>query len=126
MIMIIGGSFQGKKEFAKLHFRLTDSDIKDCGKCSLTELANAHCINNYELAIKRMIVENIDPLDFTKKLNCEIVIMNEIGCGIIPLEKSEREWRETVGRAGCILAEKTETVYRVCCGIATIIKGEMV
>lgn len=126
MIMIIGGSYQGKKEFAKFHFGLTESDITDGGKCSLTVLANAHCINNYELAIKRMIVENIDPLDFTKKLNCEIVIMSEIGCGIIPLEKSEREWRETVGRAGCILAEKAETVYRVCCGIATIIKGEMI
>ena len=50
--------------------------------------------------------------------------MNEIGCGIIPLEKSERKWREITGRAGCIIAERAETVYRVCCGIATVIKGE--
>ena len=124
MIMITGGAFQGKREFAKKQFGITDSEILNGGKCELSKLVNARCICNYELVIKRIIAENIDPLDFTKKLNCEIVIINEIGCGIIPLEKSEREWREMTGRAGCILADRSEKVYRVCCGIATLIKGE--
>ena len=124
MIMITGGAFQGKREFAKQRFGLSDSDIINGGSCEIPELANARCIVNYELAVKHLISENIDPLAFTKKLNCDIVIMNEIGCGIIPLEKSEREWREMTGRAGCIIAENAEAVYRVCCGIATIIKGE--
>ncbi len=124
MIMITGGAFQGKREFAKKQFGIAESDIIYGGKCELPQLANAHFICNYELVIKQIMAENNDPLAFTEKLDCEIVIMNEIGCGIIPLEKSEREWREMTGRAGCILADRSEKVYRVCCGIATLIKGE--
>lgn len=126
MILITGGAFQGKREFAKTRFGLSENDIIDGGKCSISELANARYICNYELAVKRMIAEKNDPLKFTEKLDCEIVIMNEIGCGIIPLEKSEREWREITGRAGCILADRAETVIRVCCGIPAIIKGEKI
>ncbi len=124
MIMITGGAFQGKRDFVKKQFALSDSDIADGGNCELSELTNARCICNYELAVKRMLADYIDPLGFTAGLNCEIVIMNEIGGGIIPIEKSEREWREMTGRAGCILADRAEKVYRVCCGIATMIKGE--
>ena len=126
MIMITGGAFQGKREFAKQRFGLSDSDMLNGGSCDISELTNARCVCNYELAVKRLIAGNIDPLDFTGKLNCDIVIMNEIGCGIIPLEKSEREWRELTGRAGCIIAERSDTVYRVCCGIPTVIKGEKI
>ena len=124
MIMITGGAFQGKRDFAKQLFSLSDEDISEGGSCDIAKLANARCICDYELVVKRLMRENIDPLGFTEKLNCEVVIMSEIGCGIIPLDKSEREWREMTGRAGCIIAEKSEKVYRVCCGIVSIIKGD--
>ena len=52
-----------------------------------------------------------------------VIIINEIGAGIIPLEKSERIWREETGRAGCILAENSAEVVRVICGIPVKIKG---
>ena len=124
MIMITGGAYQGKLEFAKRQFSLAESDIMDGGSCDISVLRTARCICNYELAVKRLISAGTDPIRFTDKLECEVVIMNEIGCGIIPLDKSEREWREATGRAGCMIAEKSETVYRVCCGIPKIIKGE--
>ena len=126
MIMITGGAFQGKRDFAKHNFGITENEIFDGGKCSFAEMVNARCITHYELAVRRLLKEKKDPIEFTECLNCEVVIMNEIGCGIIPLDKSEREWREMTGRAGCILADRAETVYRVCCGIPTIIKGEKV
>ena len=123
MIMITGGAFQGKREFAKSRFFLTDAEILDCGTCAVSDIAKARCVCSYELAVKRLTAENIDPLGFTERLGCEIVIMNEIGCGIIPLDRGEREWRELTGRAGCIIAERADTVYRVCCGIVSVIKG---
>ena len=126
MIMITGGAFQGKTEFAKTRFSLKNEDIIDCGNCDLDEVPDAKCVRNYELAVKRLIARGTDPLAFTEQLKCDIILMNEIGSGIIPLEKSERVWREMTGRAGCIIASKAETVYRVCCGIAAIIKGEKV
>ena len=124
MIMITGGAFQGKTEFAKKLLGISDEDIKDCGSCEPEELKNARCVKHYELAVKRLLSENKDPLLFTEELDCEAVIMDEIGCGIIPLEKSGRVWREYAGRAGCITARRSERVYRLCCGIATLIKGE--
>ena len=123
MILITGGAFQGRTEYAKKRFSLSDADILDCGSCDLSGLTNARCITRFELAVKRLIGDNTDPLAFAAKLNCEVVIMTEIGCGIIPLEKSEREWREATGRAGCILADKAAEVIRMCCGIPTVIKG---
>lgn len=124
MIMITGGAFQGKRGFAVSEFVLSERDIFDCSVRSISERSAERCIVHYELAVKQLMIQDIDPIGFTDKLNCDILIMNEIGCGIIPLEKSEREWREMTGRAGCIAAERASTVYRVCCGIATVIKGE--
>ena len=124
MIMITGGAFQGKTEYMKKRFSLTADEIADGRSCDISELAGSQFITHYELAVKRMLSVGIDPLVFTKALECEAIEMNEIGCGIIPLDKSEREWREMTGRAGCIIAEKSDEVVRVCCGIPTVIKGE--
>ena len=49
--------------------------------------------------------------------------MDEIGCGIVPMEKSERVWRENAGRCGCIIAANSVKVIRIVCGIPDIIKG---
>lgn len=47
---------------------------------------------------------------------------DEVGCGIVPMEKSERDYREAVGHAGQMLAAAAAEVYRVQCGIAARIK----
>lgn len=122
MIMITGGAFNGKTEYAKRRFSLTDSGITDCGTADLTDIRGARCVKRYELAVKRLLESGSDPLSFTESLDCDIIIITEIGCGIIPLEKSEREWREMTGRCGCLIAERAEEVVRVCCGIAEVIK----
>ena len=129
MIMITGGAFQGKTEFAQKSFSLNESDIINGEASGFDDVFSVRCITNYHILIKRLIENNIDPLEFTERLckeNSEvIVIINEIGCGIIPLEKSDRIWREQTGRAGCIIAEKASTVIRVSCGIPNVIKGTL-
>ncbi|HXK78044.1 MAG TPA: bifunctional adenosylcobinamide kinase/adenosylcobinamide-phosphate guanylyltransferase [Oscillospiraceae bacterium] len=51
-----------------------------------------------------------------------IVVSDEIGCGIVPLDPFERRWREKVGRICCRLAEQADTVVRMDCGCPQIIK----
>ena len=51
-----------------------------------------------------------------------IIISTEIGGGIVPMEKSERLWREAVGRSCCYIAAHSEKVIRMVCGIPTVIK----
>ena len=129
MIMITGGAFQGKKNFASEHFGLQETDILNGENCDFEKIFSAKCVANYHLLVKRLIEEKVDPLEFTEKLCAEnpkiVVIINEIGCGIIPIEKNDRIWREQTGRSGCIIAENSSAVIRISCGIPTIIKGEL-
>ena len=128
MILITGGAFQGKRGFAKERFGLKDGDILDGRECGFEEALSAECITDYQELIRRLMAGGEDPVTYTERLCKEnsgaVIVMNEVGCGIIPLEKSERLWREQVGRCGCIAAEKAQQVWRVTCGIAQMIKGE--
>lgn len=127
MIMITGGAFQGKTEYAKQRFGFSDDEILCGGSCEIDAVFAAKCVTEYHLLIKRLLEKNIDVQEFTRRICREnphaVIIINEIGAGIIPLEKSERIWREETGRAGCIIAEKSAEVVRVICGIPAKIKG---
>lgn len=129
MIMIVGGAFQGKTQYVKSEFSFSESEILNGENCDIGNTFTAKCIKNYHLLVKGLIAENIDPIDFTQKLCQEnsdaVIVMDEIGCGIIPLEKDERRWREITGRCGCIIAENSSLVIRMNCGIANVIKGNL-
>ena len=51
-----------------------------------------------------------------------MIICDEVGCGVVPLDRDERAWRELVGRICCELAEQAAAVYRVCCGLGAQLK----
>ena len=51
-----------------------------------------------------------------------ILICDEVGCGVVPLDREDRAWREKVGRVCCRLAEKAAAVYRVTCGLGARLK----
>ena len=66
-----------------------------------------------------------DPDALTRKLlenPPEVITLDEAGCGIVPIEREKRIYREAVGRVGQLLAARAEKVYRVQCGIAVRIK----
>ena len=55
-------------------------------------------------------------------LGREVVACREVGCGVVPLDRADRDRREAVGRLCCDLAAQAEAVYRVNCGIAMRLK----
>lgn len=95
-------------------------------QCSEEMALQAKAIDNFEEIIKEIVKKDGDAQDFAKRLLLEnpdvVVVVNEIGCGIHPLERIDRRWREQTGRALCILADGAESVTRVCCGIGQKIK----
>lgn len=98
MILIIGGRGAGKREFAR---ETLGCDPKD----TLPAL--------HELA----------PLPSLEELlGYEAVICDEVGCGVVPLERADRERREAVGRLCCALAREAQAVYRLQCGLAMRLK----
>lgn len=126
MILITGGSYQGKTNYVTEHFQY---EMTDGAYCDYDALKIAKILKNYHKLVRRLMDENIDPEEYTRVFCSEnpacIVLINEIGSGIIPMRKEERIWREKVGRCGCILAEKSSSVIRLICGIPTAIKGEL-
>lgn len=125
MVMITGGAYQGKTAYVTRKFGIAPEDIADGRSCDIASLSTARCISSYHELVRRL---GADCTRFTEELcrrsSDAVIIIDEIGCGIVPMEKSERLWRENVGRCGCIIASHSEKVIRVICGIPAFIKGE--
>ena len=128
MYLIVGGCGQGKLSWLRkreeIHGKIADGAV-----CSMQEAESCAVLDHFHLLVRRLLEEgkpSAEILSWTESL-CDknpylIVINDEIGCGIVPLEKSERDWRETAGRACCILAERSERVDRIVCGIGIRLK----
>ena len=53
-----------------------------------------------------------------------ILICDEVGCGVVPVDPSQRARREKVGRLCCRLAKRAERVERIFCGMPMTLKGD--
>ena len=98
MILIVGGRGAGKREFAQ----------KTLGCAPERTLPD---------------LQDRDPLPSLEELlGYEAVICDEVGCGVVPLERRDRERREAIGRLCCQLAREAQAVYRLQCGLAMRLK----
>ncbi len=119
MVLIVGGRSSGKKTYLLSHFPYALEDISDVpGKTAvLTDL-------------QQFVWDNLEkmPLNalFDAVKDQDVILCDEVGCGIVPIERKERDYRETVGRLCCMLAGRADTVIRVTCGIGQVISGETV
>ncbi len=113
MVLIIGGAHCGKRDYVAAQFGY---DFK--------QMSNQFDAAPVLYDLQALLRDNPDykallPLLLQK----QVVICNEVGCGVVPINDAERAWRETVGRACCALAQRAERVIRVQCGIGAVIKG---
>lgn len=127
MIFIYGGIAQNKLKFTLEKFSLSESDVFDAEKKDISYLRNEKVIYHFDRIAEKWIESDMDPLGeivkIKDRLADRIIISNEVGCGLVPADSRERKYREAVGRINCILAEKSDTVYRVCCGLGLMLKG---
>ena len=119
MILIIGGAYQGKLEFAR-QLKGTDVTVSDGRTISLDMITHFHEVIRRLWMEKREISVVIEEV-LAKNPDITIV-MDEIGYGVVPMSAEDREYRELVGHTGQLLARQAEAVYRVVCGIGTRIK----
>lgn len=128
MILIVGGAFQGKRAYARRVFSLKEEDFTDGAFCSEEELYRAKAVDHFHLFVRRRLEEGGSTAGLAERLfekNPEVVILsNELGSGVVPVEAFDRDWREATGRLCCDLAARAEEVHRVVCGLGTVIKRE--
>lgn len=131
MTLIIGGAFQGKLEYVLSNFNITKGDIANSENDSIEEIFSKKCINSFHVLIRRLIYENnidsekeIEKLIFDKleKSKVEIIISNEVGSGIIPVEKKEVLFREATGHILSKIAKLSHKVIKIDFGIGRVIK----
>lgn len=67
-------------------------------------------MNHFHLLCRRLLQDGKAVMPVAEELaRREIVIVcDEIGCGVVPIDAFERRWREETGRACCYLAKKAE------------------
>lgn len=126
MKLVIGGAYQGKKAYASRQYKISEKCWMDGKVCSKEELLSAAAVYDFHILIRRLLKNEQDVLLFAREL-CEknpqiIVVSDEVGYGIVPVDAEERAWREACGRVCTVLAEKADEVIRVCCGIGRRIK----
>ncbi len=123
MIFVFGGRYSGKGEYVRREMNVSEIAGYDA---EYDRLKTAQAVRDLHLLIKKIMFDGSDPMAHIQRLIADnpyiIIISDEIGCGVVPVDKFDREWREAVGRISCYLTEKAETVIRVVCGIGSTIK----
>lgn len=126
MILIIGGSYQGKLDFARQRFGLTDDDIQLCNETTEALDFSRHCIayiDRFALNRVRAGVEPAQALSADPGLYEDAVfIANDVSGGVVPMDPVLRAWREACGRMNLRLAREADEVWRLFCGIPQRIK----
>lgn len=118
MVLIIGGAYQGKLDFARGNF-----DIKSVSDCSGGESPSfdTDAIYGIDGFVMECVKSGEEPADFfrenRKKWEDKILIITDISQGIVPIDATQRTFREANGRLMLYLAKEATEVYSVFCGL---------
>ena len=124
MILIIGGAYQGKLDYAKASFALASEDIFTC---TGTEIDfSRRCVNGLEEFCYACIGQNIDPMEYIQSHREDwqdsILICGDLSSGAVPIDPVQRQWRHTTGRLCQYLAGEASRVSRIFCGLEQRLK----
>ena len=145
MKLIIGGFAQGKLEYVletvkaayclidETNFQNHEEHPAEGGafidSAILTADAEVVIINHLHLIIREIGQKESAKAWIHKLIDvCSvsgrglIIISDEVGSGVIPIDADDRKFREDVGRILCDLAREAEHVERIICGLPQILK----
>ncbi len=120
MVLIIGGAYQGKLDFAKENFGITDADVHTCGNGEID--FSKRCIYK----IEEFTYGHLDPIGYFQAHREEwqdsILILQDIFCGVVPMGAETRAWRQNTGRLSQYLSKEAMQVSRIFCGLEQRLK----
>ncbi len=126
MRLIVGGRASGKLgRVQALGYGMCD--IYDGAQGLADEAFARPVLYNLQELVRDVMQNGGDPSALLQRIvegGTQVVVCDEVGAGIVPVDRFERDWREAVGRLCCALAREAQIVERVCCGIPTVIKSD--
>ena len=121
MILIIGGVYQGRLDFARQRFGLTDADLYLCTDVTDAPDVSRRCLAYLDRFALNRVRAGEEPVDFFRTreeaLADSILIATDISCGVVPIDPVNRAWREANGRMNNWLANRADEIWRLFCGI---------
>ncbi len=126
MKLYIGGYAQGKLNYVLQQSKLQNAVIWDGSEMSGEWKGQPEVVNHFHLWVRRLIEEKQPAEEVVKQFLEQypdvILICDEVGNGIVPMEPLEREYRERLGRLLIALAQDANEVWRIVCGLAQRLK----
>ena len=126
MELYIGGTAQGKKAYVTQVRGIEESRIWDNFEMWFREKLQKSRVESVNEQPTQNHPESLSPeeecLAYLKAHPDTVLICDEVGNGIVPLDPFEREYRERLGRLLCEIAADAERVERIVCGIGQRIK----
>ena len=118
MVLIIGGAYQGKLDYAKEALGVTEVYT-----CTGPEIDfTLGCIYK----IEEFTAHHPDPVSYFQARRDQwqnsILIMQDIFCGVVPMGEENRLWRQRTGRLAQYLSREARLVSRIFCGLEMRLK----
>lgn len=124
MKLIIGGAYQGKRDFAKAAFHLTDDAFFTCNGEKID--FSYPCIDKIEEFTFSLVKGGKDPVAYfeehKKEWKDSLLICQDIFCGVVPMDADLRQWRQETGRLCQYLTRNADSVSRIFCGLEQKLK----
>lgn len=125
MELVIGGAYQGKTDWAKAQYGLSEADISICENGAEADL-RAPCVTHLERFALTCLRAGIEPAEALLECKAQwqhhVLICDDINCGVVPMDAETRAWREACGRMLNRLAKEADSVYRIFCGLPLQLK----
>ncbi|MCI5959335.1 MAG: bifunctional adenosylcobinamide kinase/adenosylcobinamide-phosphate guanylyltransferase [Lachnospiraceae bacterium] len=134
MKLVIGGYAQGKLCYVMQHFSIDKENVVDMtdekklldGDIEKTDDEASIVLYHFHIWMKNELAEDNNPEEKLEKIlkrfpDC-VIISDEVGNGIVPMDAFDREYRDRLGRILISLAKEADEVVRVICGIGQKIK----
>ena len=126
MRLILGGRHMGKRAHAEARYGPFRS-LCDLSRDAPESAADAELVLNLQEGVRALLLRGTDVRAFfatrLARLRRSVLIGDEIGSGVVPMDPFERRWRDETGFLYQFLAREAETVDRVWAGIPVRMKG---
>ena len=126
MHLILGGRYMGKGAWAD---SLYGPAVRPCDleRDAPETMAGADRLLNLQAGVRALLLRGDDPQAFfsghMEELRACVLIGDEVGGGVVPLDPFERRWRDETGLLYQRLAREADVVDRVWAGLPHRLKG---